>query len=158
MIFPIGSCRVNNPVRSSSKVTIPNLGFTHCSKEALQMMKYIFRKERGYWFYEASIPCYKVCSDIEHVVVEICTVKVFYYEESNRRIYVREPLVESCKEKGLEIHSYIQSYDEVMKDLQEISSIAERPITVVGHLKPQLAEDILLENHGLISCMLCVQD
>lgn len=37
-IFPIGSCRVNDPIRSVKTVNLPKLIYTHSVNEALQQV------------------------------------------------------------------------------------------------------------------------
>jgi hypothetical protein len=83
-IFPIGSCRVNDPIRVTQHLKDPKLLFTHSTKEALQMVEVLLGRKEVPEFYEykpSSDECNLIIEASQCFVIEVCTKKVFYYQE-----------------------------------------------------------------------------
>jgi len=144
-LAPIGSCRVNDPIRICGYSTFPNFRFSHGSKEVLQILDFL----KGH---ETKSP-YVLNTDVEHwglddydaVVVEICSMKVYYYMNDDSRIYISSEMIDEVKNEGFEVVEYRQSEEELKADLKEIVDRIEKPVLFVGHLIPPLAKDCFNE-------------
>jgi hypothetical protein len=139
VIFPIGSCRVNDPIRNVQKVDVPKLIYTHSSKEALQQVLVLKGKKRWPPFYEIekNSNYSQLFEDTDALLIEICSSKVFSYMEDSEAFYLNNSQAEKYKAKFL-IEEYVQSYEELKTDILNIKNEFQGRIFIVGHLFPEL--------------------
>lgn len=141
-IFPIGSCRVNDPLRKKQQLELPKMIFTHSTKEALQMVKVLMGKRSAPNFYEYKVDTSGAKSQVSSTdcfLIEVCTRKVFYFGSENDRVYCNNAKADELRLEGVEVFSYEQDIAEIHRDLAEIRALLfSKLIAVTGHIVPLL--------------------
>jgi hypothetical protein len=138
-IFPIGSCRVNDPIRSVKTVNIPKLIYTHSAKEALQQVLVLKGKKVWPPFYEVEYNAEfkRNFESMDVLFIEICSSKVFSINYAGEDFYLNNAQAENYA-SNFTISESIQSYDELKKDIGKIADEFNGRIFLVGHTFPKL--------------------
>lgn len=141
-IFPIGSCRVNDPIRSVKTVSLPKLIYTHSAKEALQQVLVLKGKKGWPPFYEVEYNSEfkRNFENMDVLFIEICSLKVFSINYAGKDFYLNNAQAESYASK-FTVSESIQSYDELKKDISKIADEFNGRTFVVGHTFPKLPDE-----------------
>ena len=144
MYYCIGSCRINNPLLSKK---IKNLEFhlpeyyTHSTKETIQILNFLLKKN-NLQIYKKEFNNKIEFSENDVLFIEICSKKVFYYEENNNKIYLNNSQYNDIDSDNK--HEYMQSDEEIISDLNEITNMVNCKIIFIGTLVPPIDENIIL--------------
>lgn len=143
-IFPVGSCRVNDPIRSVLSVKIPKLFFSHSSKEALFQLEVLLGIKQWPFYFEHPFS-EKYCAsfnDVNVLVIEVCTNKVFYANFEGDLIFFNNAFAENIRKDlpEIDVHEYTQSSEEIIKDIGLIAEMFDGLIYLIGHNAPPIPE------------------